>query len=127
MNQIIKKQPDFYLASTEGYDLEEPRKCWKIKRLITQSRDDLLFVKVDPPIKYNDYKQGVLFLNYVIIAARHVGVSVLSISAWPVYVHVAKLRRTSLSDNSRLKDNEIETIAWAELYQTEEDAKKKTW
>ena len=43
--------PDFYLASSEGYNMEEPRRCWKVMRFPTAWRhDDLLLMKIDPPL-----------------------------------------------------------------------------
>ncbi len=43
-------EPDFYLASTEGYDLEVPRRCWRLDRLRTSTRTDLVLVRIDPPL-----------------------------------------------------------------------------
>ena len=42
--------PDFYLASSDYYNLEKPRRIWSLKRIATPTRDDLLLVKVAPPI-----------------------------------------------------------------------------
>jgi hypothetical protein len=42
--------PDFYLASSEGYGLETPRRCYRLRRILGRSDDDYLIVKVDPPI-----------------------------------------------------------------------------
>jgi len=50
--------PDFYLASSEGYDLEEPRRCFQIKRMRGDFRDDYLLVRIDPPINGQKYGFG---------------------------------------------------------------------
>ena len=76
--------PDFYLASTEGYDLQFPRRCWRIRPLATEHRDDLLLVRISPDIGYGNNRH-----ERVVLASRHLGVSVLDIDRWPAYVHVA--------------------------------------
>jgi hypothetical protein len=118
-------EPDFYLASTEGYELEEPRRCWQIKRLTTDGRSDLMLVKIEPPLIGQKYGLGARDIDIVLVATRHQGASLFPINEWPLYVHVAR----PLVENPELRDdlrpNEFESIAWAELYRTEEDARSK--
>lgn len=118
--------PDFYLASTEGYDLEEPRKCWKVRRLSTSDRDDLLLIRIDPPLIGQKYGLGGCDIDCVIVATRHKGYTLFPITEWPVYVHVARLLVDLPENRSELQATEFESIAWAELYKTEEDARAKT-
>ncbi len=118
--------PDFYLASTEGYDLEEPRKCWKIRRLSTPDRDDLLLIRIDPPLIGQKYGLGGRDIDRVIVASRHKGHTLFPITEWPVYVHVVRLLVDLPENRSELQANEFESIAWAELYKTEGDARSKT-
>jgi hypothetical protein len=118
-------EPDFYLASTEGYDLEEPRRCWRVKQLTTDSRNDLLLVKIDPPLIGQKYGLGGRDIDLVLIAPRQQGGSLFPINEWPLYVHVARLLIENPEDRDTLHPNEFESIAWAELYRTEEDARLK--
>jgi len=118
--------PDFYLASTEGYNLEEPRKCWKMRRLSTPDRDDLLLIRIDPPLIGQKYGLGGRDIDRVIVATRRKGYTLFPITEWPVYVHVARLLVDLPENRSELQANEFEVIAWAELYKTEEDARSKT-
>ncbi len=118
--------PDFYLTSSEGYGLEEPRKCWRVKRLAYGQRDDLALIEVEPAIIYQDPHEGNVSLKHIVIAPRHAGASVFSISEWPVYVHVARLKESISPDEAKVKDSNIENIAWAELYPTEQDARRKS-
>lgn len=119
------RDPDFYLASTEGYGLDEPRRCWRIKRLATAGRDDLLLIRIDPPLVGQKYCLGARDLDTVVVATRHRGASLFPIQKWPVYVHVAR----PVVDHPELRDSllpeEFESIAWAELYRTEDDARAK--
>lgn len=119
------KDPDFYLASSEGYDLEEPRRCWGIKRLSTTDRDDLLLVKIDPPLIGQTFGLGDRDIDRVLLLSRHVGHTLFPVTEWPTFVHVARL----LIENPEARDNvlpgEFESVAWAEIYKTEEDARRK--
>ena len=113
--------PDFYLASTEGYDLEAPRRCWQVRRLSTMTRDDLLLVRVEPAIIGQKYGLGGEDIDAVIVAPRHQGQTFFPIRSWPMSVHVALLKARRVAPQ-RLQDDDLELIAWAELHPTEEDA-----
>ena len=118
-------KPDFYLASTEGYEMEDPRRCWRIKRLATDNRDDLLLIKIEPPLIGQKYGLGDRDIDLVLIAPRHQGGSLFPINEWPLCVHVARLLIENHEDRDVLRGDEFESIAWAELYRTEEDARLK--
>jgi hypothetical protein len=118
-------KPDFYLASTEGYDLEEPRCCFKIKRLRGSKRDDLLLIKIAPPIIGQKYGLGAANISHDVIATRFKEDSLFPISQWPVYVHVARLMFDFSEIEETVSDKQLKEIAWAELYPTEEAARAK--
>lgn len=122
-----KKIETFFLASSEGYNLEEPRKCRIIKRLSYENHNDFALIEVDPPILYRDEIEGDLLLSEVIIASRHIGFSVFEIHEWPISVYVLRLKKSFILDdkNKLLKSSDLENIAWAELYPTEESARLK--
>jgi hypothetical protein len=117
--------PDFFLASSEGYRLEEPRRCWRIKRVRSDNRDDLLLVRVKPPLIGQPYGLGGRDIDTLLVATRHKGDSLFPIKEWPVFVHVARLLIDNLEDRDEIHDTEFESVAWAELYRTEEDARLK--
>lgn len=118
-------KPDFYLASTEGYGMDEPRRCWQIKRLATDGRDDLMLVKIEPPLIGQKYGLGGRDIDFVLVAPRHQGASLFPINEWPLYVHVARLLIENPETRDALLPHEFESIAWAELYLTEDDARVK--
>ncbi len=119
---MVGDNPDFYLASSEGYGLESPRKCWAIRPLSLIARNDLLLVRIDPPIIYRDPAAGERVIEQAVLAARHMGYSINSIQEWPFYVHVARINRPDVPADGRLTPEDVETIAWAELYPTQEVA-----
>jgi hypothetical protein len=120
------QNPDFFLASSESYCLMEPRSCKRIKRIRSDNRDDLLLVKVEPPLTGQVYGLGGRDIDTLLIATRHKGDSLFSIRTWPVFVHVARLLIEDPERREQIHDNEFESIAWAELYRTKDDARVKT-
>lgn len=105
--------------------MESPRRCWRVKRLASENRDDLLLIKIEPPLIGQKYGMGGRDVNYVLIAPRHQGASLFPINEWPLYIHVARPLIENPQDRDALCENEFESIAWAELYRTEEDARLK--
>jgi hypothetical protein len=117
------KNPDFFLTSaSEGYDFKETRKCKIIKRLRSKNRDDLMMIKIDPPVIGQKYGLGGKDIDIVFIATRHQGDSLFPIKKWPVFVHVARFLINNPEERDVIDDNEFESIAWAEIYKTESDA-----
>ena len=98
--------------------MESPRKCWVIRACL-MVRDDLLLVRVDPPIICRDPALGESMIEQVVLAARHKGYSLKSVQEWPFYVHVARIKGPDAPADGRLSPEDVETIAWAELYPTQ--------
>jgi hypothetical protein len=120
--------PDFYLASSDvrvGDDMEKPRLVWRIKRMSTPRRDDLLLARISPPIVGQEYGLGTRDIDVVVMATRHKGVSLFPITEWPVYVHVARPLIDNIASCDDIQDDDFQNIAWAELYRTEGDAWRK--
>ena len=114
--------PDFYLTSTEGYGLEEIRRCWRERRIATPNRDDLLLVRVDPPLPS---EIGGAWPDRLIVASRHKGYSLFPVREWPGFVHVARLLEPEPALVDPVRANQYELIGWAEIYATEEAATAK--
>lgn len=122
---MIQTNPDFYLASTEGYGMEEPRSCWRIHRVSTPSRNDLLLIKISPPLPGQKYGLGGVDLETVLVATRHEGASLFPVNEWPLYVHVARALVENVAERDSLSEDEFVSIGWAELYPSEETARAK--
>ena len=117
-------EPDFYLASADGVLFEKPRRCWRGKRIATNDRNDLLLIRIDPPLDGQNYG-GSRDIDLLLVAPRHEGGSLFPINEWPIFVHIARPLIENAEKRESLQSNEIESIAWGELYQTEEDARSK--
>lgn len=118
-------EPDFYLASTEGYGMEEPRRCWRLKRIASAQRGDLLLVRIEPPLLGQRFDLGGKDVDLVLLAPRHDGASLFPVTTWPTYVHVARPLVDAPETYERLGPGEMEVVAWAEIYPTEDDARMK--
>jgi hypothetical protein len=122
--------PDFYLASSESYSMGVPRCCWRVRRLASQWRDDLLVTRINPSLWINpsqwrtDNDLPSRYLDVVLIAPRFKGSSLFPISEWPMYIHVALPLFDDLEHCDKIQ-SKVVSLAWAELYRTEEDARVK--
>lgn len=116
-------RPDFYLTSSEGYNLEEIRTCYKRKRLIGGHPDGYMLCEIAPPIIGQPYGLGGQDIHKIIIASRHGEYSIFSINEWPAYVHVARLTSDAAINKFTITENDIESIGWAEIYESSTSAK----
>ena len=112
--------PDFYLVSSDGYGLEEPRSCWRIKRVTAEKRDDFLLVRVEPPVPILLERSS---MSVVLLAAKWVDVSLFPITKWPTPVYVVRPLVPDPESRNRLLKNEYDLLAWALLYRTEHEAR----
>ncbi|MGQ0592132.1 MAG: enhanced serine sensitivity protein SseB C-terminal domain-containing protein [Gammaproteobacteria bacterium] len=115
--------PDFYLTSSEGYNLEQIRACYKRQRLLGDHPDGYMLCEIAPPILGQSYGLGKQDIHEIIIASRHAGYSIFSIKEWPVYVHVARLTSDAVSDKFIIAKDDIESIGWAEIHESSASAK----
>jgi hypothetical protein len=118
----MKLKADFFIASSEGYGMSEPRACYSLRRLRTESRDDLLLIRIEPPLIGQQYGMGGRDVDTVFVAPRHKGTSLFPPHHWPIYVHVGRLLGSPDNPPDPLHRTDYEEIAWAELYETEATA-----
>lgn len=124
---MINTLPDFYLASSDVYkddDLARARKCWRIKSLRGDFRDDYLLIQIEPPIIGQPFGLGAKDIHQVIVVTKSRSVSLLDISNWPVLVYVLYPLIKHPEERGVIHDNEFSLLVWAELYKTWEDARK---
>ncbi len=119
-------EPDFFLASAESHLFERPRAGWRVKRLRSDTRDDLLLISVDPGVNGQSFGLGDQDICTLLVATRHKGDSLFPIREWPVFVHVARLLISNLEEKDEIHDDEFVSLAWAELYPTEAAARAKS-
>lgn len=121
---MVVTEPDFYMTSNESKNLKPLRKCYITKRIAAEGRDDYLLIQVSPPIEGRDYGLSDQTLIEVIVAAHLVGVTLFPITKWPVSVYVLRALIEDPENRNALRDDELELLAWADLYKSEEAAKR---
>lgn len=119
---MIETKPDFYMTSNESKSLRSLRKCYVIKRIAAEGRDDYLLIRVSPPINGRDYGLVDQTLMEVIVAAHLVGITLFPIEEWPASVYVLRALIDHPEKRNTLREDELELLAWADLYKTEETA-----
>jgi hypothetical protein len=113
---------DVFLSSSEGYDLETPRRCKFRGWLTSNYRDDLMLVSIEPPVIGQKYGLGGSDIDEVVIASRHKGESLRNVARLPISVHVARLREPLAPGQRTIDEATLVSIAWADVYGSEEEA-----
>jgi hypothetical protein len=116
--------PDFYLASMEYRDLEEPRKCFFMRLLRSEQGGEFLLVSIDPPVIGQPYGLGPRDIHQLILSPLFEDDSVAPISRWPLAVRVYRLLSDPLGPGA-IARSDVEQIAWAKIFQTERDARQQ--
>lgn len=114
-------EPDFYITSSEGH-MPTVHKCFRLKRLRLMKRNDLLLIRIEPPLFGRQYNFPVEELDKIVIASRHNGTTLFPITKWPTYVYVLAIQKDELETLDELRESDYKLIAWAEIYQTELEA-----
>ena len=86
--------------------------------------DGYHLVHVEPPLDGGLYGYTGRNIDEVILAARHMGRSVIRHVRWPVSVHVALPRSDEVLNQDVIESNDLELIAWAEMYRSEKDVER---
>ena len=92
---------------------------------VSETRNDLMLIKITPPVIGQRYGLGGQDIEYLIIATRYSGTTLFPITEYPIYVHVARLVSNIPPVEVKISTKDLEPIAWAELYRTKEEAEKK--
>ncbi len=77
---------------------------------------------VDPPIIGQPFGLGGEDISDIIVSPRYEGDSLFPIQRYPVAIHIYRPLDQGVFARERFKPEEIEMIAWGELYRTAEEA-----
>ena len=58
----------------------------------------------------------------MVLAARHEGDSLSSITEFPCFIFVARSLDSDITTRSTIKKSDLQILAWGELYKTKDDA-----
>lgn len=103
--------------------MEDLRKVFVLKQLRGPKRADFLLVEIDPPLSGQACGLGNQDIREIVIVPRHEGDSLVSRRQTPIAVHVARPLVPDLANKETISLDELQLIAWADIYGTEEEAR----
>lgn len=114
----MKKEPDFYLVSTEYIPPIGPLECY-IENVLNIDGISYLKIILNPGL-YGGNEE----INKVILGPRYEGDTLIYSKKWPIYVNIFLVNKNNL-DNFDIKTlNDLKIIAWAEAHKTKRDSVK---
>ncbi|MHC4712107.1 MAG: hypothetical protein ACYTAN_02395 [Planctomycetota bacterium] len=116
------RKPDFYLKSDDTTMIVEPRACYIERRVRSETRDDLLLVRLEPPVKLEGTTE---LLTKVVLASRFAAQTLCPPTGFPLCVYVGRLKDPGVTGD-RIPDDGVELIDWGAVYKRLRHAKKGT-
>lgn len=111
----------YYLNSLDSVRFAQVRECVVERHLAFENGKPALQVRIEPPIIGQEFNRS-NNIDTLILAARHEGEPVSPIGKFPCFVHIAILQNVELDMGEYLNADELQVIAWGEIYRTYEDA-----
>ena len=115
------KTPDFYLTSSEGHIIGEPRMCFVLRRIQYGLRKDCLLVYIDPVIDERRYGLGTKEIDEIVLATRFKGDTLIPPSRWPLDVYVLRFLTDNIHQREVFENAELSNMAWGEIYKSIND------
>ncbi len=92
-----------------------------MKRMTFDTGKECVLVSLTPPVAGQPW--GLVDdLEFFVLANRHEGEHLFPISEFPCFVHIARLLDENVKHGDTVSANDLQTVAWGELYRTREDA-----
>lgn len=116
------KPTTYYLSSLDSVSFAETRECVFTKKLAFTSGKECILAKVDPPVIGQRYGLGGKDIEYLFLASRHEGEPLDPIKSFPCFVFIARPLVPDLEAKEAIDKEDLEIIAWGEVYRTKHDA-----
>jgi len=110
----------YYLSSLDSVRFAPVRRVKVRRTLELTGGRDVLVTDVDPPVAGKDFGRD--DIRTLVLAARHKGATVSPVNEFPCYVYIALPPAGWNPDTGALSPDDLQIIAWGELYRTQEDA-----
>ncbi|CAK7013479.1 hypothetical protein [Saezia sanguinis] len=110
-----------YLSSLESTLLKPVRKCAFIQSMTFDTGKIAVLAAIAPPLvgqAYNSAKD----IELVVLTSRHQGENIASIRNFPFFVFISRPLIDDICNRQIIHTNELEILAWGELYRTAYDA-----
>jgi len=114
-----------YLSSTESIRFELVRECRILETLTFDTGKVAVRARLWPPVIGQDFNRA--DIEEVVLTTRHKGASIAPIDEFPCFVFIT-IPRTGLETvSSPIRKDDLQILAWGELYRSREDAADKTF
>ncbi len=119
------KETKYFLSSLESHQFEQTREL-ELLRVVKISTNETIkegwLVKVTPNVVGQNYGLGNDDIDYLVLTPRHKDVKISSIEDFPCFVHIARIEDNNLFGGDKINVNELEVIAWGEIYNNRKSA-----
>jgi hypothetical protein len=113
----------YFLSSLESIKFSSTRECVFQKRLNFRNGKECMLVRVNPPVVGQDY--GVAEdITLFVLTNRHEGHGLFPIKEFPCFVFIARPLIDDIELQDEIDKEDLEVVAWGELYRTKSDADK---
>jgi hypothetical protein len=112
---------NYYLSSLDSARFSPTRECTVLRHLQFSTGKKCILVRLFPPVISQDYGVGV-DLSEFILTNRYEGESLSPIKTFPCAVFIARYLLADIGGRDEISKDEIEVIAWGELYKSKNDA-----
>lgn len=111
----------FYLSSMESEAFASTRRCVFLTSLEFGTGKKCVLAELDPPAIGQQFGGG-QDIKYVVLASRHEVHSLVPIREFPCFVFICRPLIGDIGDTKIISENDVEVLAWGELYRTHSDA-----
>jgi hypothetical protein len=124
---VKHEAPDFFMSAAGEVtgDLAVTRACWKRARLRSGIRDDHMLFEIDPPVIGQPYGLGGRDITNLIISARYKNSTLFPVNEWPCHVYIARILDQGIIKTLVFTKEQVEVIAWGEIFPSIERAELK--
>jgi hypothetical protein len=112
----------YYLSSLDYYSFVDTRECVFIKEMFFPTGHECVLARVDPVVIGQPFGLGGNDIAELVLSCRHPDVYLFPVSEFPCFVHIARPLIGDIESRDQITVQDIEHIAWGELYRTRYDA-----
>lgn len=111
--------PDWFLGSSEQRgDFARVRACWVEKVLRGPDKREYLLVRVEPPVIGQPFGMGGADIPIIVVAPRHRGATLSPLTGDGTAVQVYLPRRGVDVQTGSFGQDDLELVAWGEVYRS---------
>jgi hypothetical protein len=114
---------NYFLSSLDSTKFSVTRECVFQKHLRFRTGKECVLVRVNPPVIGQDYGVGE-DIDLFVLTNRHEGQGLSPIKEFPCFVFIARPLIDDIESRDEIDKEDVEVVAWGELYRTKTDADK---